>query len=131
MSSSVLPLRLETKFYACTKLHAKLCLLYCDVDCTCSFRNVYRCFIFFLFLLLIQLFLLLLIQDKHFIECVRAHLFRLYLKLLQLKLCSCHTFILMSPRVTLETVWEKNPHFACLSTRVKTSFGTIACFIFL
>jgi hypothetical protein len=36
-SSSVLPLRSETKFYACTKLHAKLCFLYCDVDCTCSF----------------------------------------------------------------------------------------------
>jgi len=35
-----------------------------------------------LFLLLIHLFLLLLIQDKYFIECVRAHLFRLYLKVL-------------------------------------------------
>ena len=47
MSSSVLRSRSETKFYACTKLHAKLCFLYCDIDCTCSFCNVYPCFIAF------------------------------------------------------------------------------------
>jgi hypothetical protein len=46
-SSPVLPLRSETKFFAYTTLHAKLCIFYCDVDCACSFCNIYRCFIAF------------------------------------------------------------------------------------
>ena len=107
-SSCVLPLGSETKFYACTKLQAKLCFCTVMLNVHAHFVTISLFHSFLLFVLLIQLLLLLLNQDKYFIECVRARLFRLYLKVSQLKLFFVsHFYLDVTARDTGNRLEEK------------------------